>query len=199
MIKILNLISSPRGTDSVTVKLASAIIDRLKTEHSDIVVKERDLTKTPYPHLEGDEITAMFTPLDLRSAEQITLLQKSDEAITDLFEADIIIVGAPMYNFTIPTSLKAYFDRIVRAGITFSYTAEGPQGLVKNKKAYIAASTGSTITEEHMRKFDFVTPYILTVLGFIGIVDVTINRAEGLAIPELKEAALSKAIESIEL
>lgn len=199
MKKVLNLISSPRGSESVTIKLAAAIIDRLKAEHSDIIIKERDLTKNPYPHLDGEEITAMFTPADFRSAEQHTLLKKSDEAVADLFEADIIIVGAPMYNFTVPTSLKAYFDRITRAGITFSYTAEGPEGMVKNKKAYIAASTGSMITEEHMRKFDFVTPYVQTVLGLIGITDVTINRAEGLAIPELKETALSNAIESIVL
>ncbi len=199
MTKILNLISSAKGAESVTIKLAIAIINKIKASESNVIVKERNLAINSYPHLEGDEITSIFTPAEYRTLEQQTILKKSDEAVAELFEADIIIIGAPMYNFTIPSSLKAYFDRITRAGVTFNYTDKGPEGLLKNKKVYIAAASGSMITEEHMQKYDFVTPYVKTLLGFLGVTDVTVFRAEGLSIPELKETALNKAIDSIKL
>jgi len=114
-------------------------------------------------------------------------------------DADVIVIGAPMYNFGIPAVLKSWFDHLSRAGITFKYTAEGPVGLLTGKKAYIAVTTGGVYSSGDATAYDFVTPYIKTMLGFIGITDVTIVRAEGFAVAELQGTALDKAIDSIVL
>lgn len=189
MAKILHIISSTRGSESLTIKLGNAIIDRLKANDPNTIVKELDLTKEPYPHLEQVQINSFFTPEEYRTPEQINAVKRSDEAIADIQEADILVIGAPMYNFSITSSLKAYFDHIARAKITFNYTEKGAEGLLKNKKAYIAFGSAGVFDNAHMQAFDFAVPYIKHFLGFIGITDVKAFRVEGTAVPALQEAA----------
>jgi FMN-dependent NADH-azoreductase len=114
-------------------------------------------------------------------------------------EADMIVIGAPLYNFGISSALKAWIDHIARAGLTFHYTEHGSEGLVKGKKVYLAIAMGGVYSEGPMQAYDFVTPYLKAVLGFIGMTDITVFRAEGTAIPGLKETALEKAIAAIRL
>lgn len=197
MAKILHIISSTRGSESLTIKLGNAIIDRLKANDPNTIVKELDLTKEPYPHLEQVQINSFFTPEEYRTPEQINAVKRSDEAIADIQEADILVIGAPMYNFSITSSLKAYFDHIARAKVTFSYTEKGAEGLLKNKKAYIAFGSAGVFDNAHMQAFDFAVPYIKHFLEFIGITDVKAFRVEGTAVPALQEAAWNKAVESI--
>jgi FMN-dependent NADH-azoreductase len=197
MTKVLHIISSPRGTESLTIKLGNAIIDKIKATNSNVVVTELDLSKNPYPHLEEVHINSFFTPKEYHTPEQATAIKNSDEAIATLQEADIVIIGAPMYNFSITSGLKAYFDHVARAGITFRYSENGVEGLLKNKKAYIAFASGGVFSNGYLQPLDFAVPYIKHFLTFIGIAEITVFRAEGAAIPGLKETALENAIDSI--
>lgn len=197
MKKVLHIISSTRGDESLTRKLGNAVIAKLKANNPNIEVKELDLSKNSFPHLAQEQISSFFTPAENRTSEQLLAIRKSDDAISEIQEADIIVLGVAMYNFSITSSLKAYFDHIARSRVTFRYTENGSEGLLKNKKAYVAVSTASIFDNDKMRPYDFVTPYVRHFLWFIGITDVTLFRAEGTGIPELKETALDKAIESI--
>jgi FMN-dependent NADH-azoreductase len=199
MAKILHLISSPRGEASNSIKLGNAIIDKLKEQHSETAVTVRDLAHGPFPHLEEAHLNAFFTPVEQHTDENKEAIRHSNEAIKEIFDADILVIDAPMYNFGIPSTLKSWIDHIARAGITFRYTAEGPEGLVKGKKAYLAVTTGGVYSSGPMQSADFVTPYLKTVLGFIGITDVVANRAEGFAMPDLQGEALQKGIDNITL
>jgi FMN-dependent NADH-azoreductase len=199
MAKILHIISSPRGEASNSIKLGNAIINKLKEQHSETAVTVRDLTKGPFPHLEEAHLNAFFTPVEKHTEENKEAIRHSNEAIKEIFDADILVIDAPMYNFGIPSTLKSWLDHIARAGITFRYTAEGPEGLVKGKKAYLAVTTGGVYSSGPMQSADFVTPYLKTMLGFIGINDVVVNRAEGFAMPDLQGEALQKGIDSITL
>jgi FMN-dependent NADH-azoreductase len=197
MAKILHIISSTRGPESLSIKLGNAIIERLKANDPNVVVKELDLSKNPYPHLEQEQVKSFITPEEYRTPEQVIAVKRSDEAIAELQEADVLVIGAPMYNYSITSSLKAYFDHIARARVTFSYTENGAVGLLKNKKAYIAFSSAGVFNNDHMKAYDFAVPYIKHFLGFIGITDVNVFRVEGTAIPGLQESALDNALESI--
>lgn len=197
MTKVLHIISSTRGAESQTIQLGNALIDRIKTNNSDTVVNELDLTKNPYPHLEQEHINAFFTPPEYRTPELNLAVKKSDDAVAAIQDADIIVIGAPMYNFSITSSLKAYFDHIARARVTFRYTENGSEGLLKNKKAYIIAGSAGLFSPEGMEAHDFAVPYIKKFLWFIGITDVEVFRIEGTAIPELQATAMDKALESI--
>jgi FMN-dependent NADH-azoreductase len=199
MSKILNVISSPRGAASNSIQLANAIIDKLKQNDPAAAVEVKDLTKSPFPHLEEAHLNAFFTPVEQHTEANKEAISHSNQAIKEIMEADVLVIGAPMYNFSIPSVLKAWFDHIARAGITFKYGANGPEGLVTGKKAYIAVATGGIYSSGDSAGYDFVVPYIKAFLGFIGITDVTIVRAEGFAIPGVQETALDKAIDSIEL
>jgi FMN-dependent NADH-azoreductase len=199
MKKILNIISSPRGAQSNSIQLAEALIGRLRTEYPGSIVKTVDVVKVSYPHLEEAHIAGFLTPPDQHSDRERAALQHSEEAIKDLMEADILVIGAPMYNFGVNSGLKAWIDHIVRAGKTFSYSEKGPQGLVTGKKVYLVLSSAGVFSEGPLKEYDFVEPYLRWILGFIGLTDVTTVRVEGLAIPGLKETALEKAIAGIHL
>ena len=195
--KILHLISSPRGGASFSIKLGNAIVEKLQTANPDITLTTHNLVESPFPHLEEVHINSFFTPQESHTPEFVEAIKHSNEAIAQLKDADAIVIGAPMYNFGIHSSLKAWIDHIARAGQTFSYSEKGPEGLVKNKKVYLAISSGGVYSEGPMKSYDFTESYLRSVLGFLGMTDVTVYRAEGLNMPDLKEVALDKAIESI--
>ncbi len=197
MAKILNIISSPRGAASNSIKLANAIVEKLKEKDPGAAVHTHDLTNKPFPHLEEAHLNAFFTPEEKQTAQDKEAISHSNEAIKEIFDADIIVIGAPMYNFGIPSVLKAWIDHIARAGITFRYTATGPEGLITGKKVYIAETTGGIYSSGDNAGYDFVSPYLKAVLGFLGITDVTVVRGEGFSIPDLQATALDKAIDSI--
>jgi FMN-dependent NADH-azoreductase len=124
-------------------------------------------------------------------------IRHSDENIHAVKEADILVIGAPMYNFAIHSTLKAWIDHIVRKGETFNVTEKGAEGLVKGKKVYVALSSGGIYSEGPWKEMDFVEPYLRSILGFIGLTDITFVRVEGLNVPGVKDGALEKAIASI--
>lgn len=197
MKKILHIISTPKGDASYSLQLGKAIIDKITTAHPGSIVKEINLIEKQVPHLQEAHINAFFTPAENRTPENIENARYSDEAIADIMDADILVIGAPIYNFSIHSSLKTWIDQIVRGGVTFKYDENGPEGLVKNKKVYLAVASGGVYSEGPMQAYDFATPYLKSILGFIGLTDISVFRVEGLAKSELKETALEKAISSI--
>lgn len=198
MKKVLHLISSPQGEASVSKRLGNAIIEKIKTRYPDSIVKERNLAATAFPHLDEVQIGSWFTPAENHSSEQVEAIKISQEAIAEMQEADIYVIGAPFYNFAIPSTLKAYLDHIARPGITFRYNENGqPEGFLKNKKAYIAISSSGVYSEGAFQSFDFVSPYLKFLLGLLGITDISIIRAEGLRFEGIKETAFEKGVESI--
>jgi FMN-dependent NADH-azoreductase len=196
---ILNIISSPRKGESFSTKLGNAVIEKLQAANPGSTVKVRDLTNKPFPHLEEAHLQSCFTPAAGPPPEQQEAVRHSDESIAEIMAADAIVIDAPLYNFGIPSTLKAWIDHIARAGVTFRYTAAGPEGLVKGKKVYVAMSSGGVYSEGPAASYDFVAPYLKAVLGFLGMTDVTVFRVEGLAIPDLQPTALDKAIASIKV
>lgn len=197
MKKILKITSSFRGEDSFSTKLADAVVEKLMTSDPESSVKTMDLTDKPFPHLDELHFNSFFTPESDRSEEMKEAVKPSGMAIEALMDADIVVIGVAMYNFGIPSALKAWVDHIARAGITFKYSGNGPEGLVKNKKVYLCIATGGIYSKGDMKSFDFTETYLRTVLGFLGMVDITAFRVEGINVSGIKETALEKAIENI--
>lgn len=197
MKNILHIISSPRTNGSASRTLGTAIEEKLQTAYPEHAITTLDLLKNPFPHLGEEQVDSWFIPAENRTPEQHEAVKRSDEAIEQLHASDIIVISVPIYNFGIPSALKAYIDHIARGGMTFRYSENGFEGLVKNKKAYIAVASGSVFSEGDYQSYDFVVPYLKSVLGFIGITDISVFRAEGLGLPHLQDTALEKGIESI--
>jgi FMN-dependent NADH-azoreductase len=197
MKKILNVISSPRGAASNSIQLAQAVIDRLKAAWPGSTVKTVNLVEEHFPHLEESHLASFFTPPEQQTNQHREAMRHSEEAIRDIQEADILIIGAPMYNLTIHSALKAWIDHVVRAGLTFNYSEKGVEGLVKGKKAYLIEASGGVYSDGPAKDLDFVEPYLRSILGFIGLTDITTLRVEGTAIPGIKEQAMEKAIAGI--
>lgn len=196
--KILRIITSTNGDTSFSNQLSNAVIEKLTAANPETEVKTLDLTKTPLPYLTNSHISAVYTPVDAHTPEQTSVLKHSDEAIETLLESDIIVIGVPLYNFGIPAVLKGWIDQIARAGKTFSYGAEGPKGLVTDKKVYLSIASGAIFSEGPYKSYDFSESYLRAVLGFMGMTDVTTFRVEGTAIPDFAENALPKALSSVE-
>ncbi len=137
MTTILYLNSSVRSTGSVSRQLSGEFVEKLKSAHPGAKVVTRDLAANPLPHLSESMVGAYFTPPEQRNDEQKQLIQTSDEVVTELLAADIVVVGAPMYNFSVSSTLKSWIDHVARAGVTFKYTETGPVGLVHGKKFVI--------------------------------------------------------------
>ena len=199
MKNILHIISSIQGSDSVSIKLGNTIVQKIQEKYPESNLEELDLISLDLPQLNPDIIRAFFTPDDKRTDEEKESVSNSNEAIEQLFAADIIVIGAPLYNFTIHTALKVWIDHISRAGITFRYGENGPIGLVTGKKVYVAMSSGGIYSEGPSKQNDFIAPYLKAILGFLGMTDVTVIRAEGLKVMGVKENAMSNAIESIKI
>ncbi|CAM3802952.1 FMN-dependent NADH-azoreductase [Xenorhabdus thuongxuanensis] len=178
MSKVLVLKSSILAQYSQSNKLADYFVEKWLTDHSESNITTRDLAENPVPVLDGELVNALRPSSAELTERQKTVLTLSDELITELKAHDVIVITAPMYNFAIPTQLKAYFDLIARAGVTFQYTEKGPEGLLKGKQAVILTSRGGI---HKNNPTDLVTPYLRTFLGFIGITNVEFVFAEGLA------------------
>ncbi|HEY4335761.1 MAG TPA: FMN-dependent NADH-azoreductase [Puia sp.] len=199
MKKILHIVSSPRGGASYSLQLGEAIIAKLLAANPGSTVKTVNLVKQHWPHLEEAHLTSFFTPADQHTEDDREAIRHSEEAIGDIQDADVIVIGAPMYNFSIHSTLKAWIDHIVRRGITFNYSEKGPEGLIKGKKVYVAVSTGGIYSDGPMKQADFIEPYLRFILGFIGLTEIQFVRVEGLALPDLKDTALEKAIGHLSL
>jgi len=173
-IKVLRIDASARQNGSTTRALGDDLIARLNAVHGEIVVTERDLS-SGLPFLNEGWVGANFTDPDQRSEEQNAELALSDELIAELKDADVLVIGVPVYNFGVPAVLKAWVDLIARARVTFRYTENGPVGLLEGKKAYLVAASGGTAIGSEI---DFATPYMRHVLGFVGVHDVTVIAAD---------------------
>jgi FMN-dependent NADH-azoreductase len=190
---ILQLNASILSNDGHSTRLANDFVARLRTDEKLIV---RDFARDPVPHLDSERFGAFLSKPESRTKAQQSVLDYSDLLIAELKQADVIVLGLPMYNFGVPSTLKAYFDHVARAGVTFKYTEKGPVGLLTGKKAYVFAARGG-IYQGTPR--DTQTAYVRDFLAFLGITDVEFVYAEGLAISEAsRNAALTKARESIE-
>jgi len=197
MKKILSIVSSAKGDQSFSNKLSGAIIDKLLTLYPGSEIVTRDVATDPLPYYQGQQITAHYTPADQRTADQKEALGKSDQAISELLAADIIVIGVPLYNFGIPSTLKSWIDHIARSGVTFSYGNGAPKGLVTGKKVYLAVASGAIYSDGPMKALDFAEPYLRGSLGFLGMTDITTFRVEGVGVPQLAETALSKAVGAV--
>lgn len=171
-------------------RLADEFVAGWQASHPQGRVIERDLTRTPLPHLDETALTGFGTPADQRSPAQQAAVALSDALIEELRQADVIVLGVPMYNFGIPSPLKAWIDRVARAGITFRYTEQGPVGLLTGKKVYVLAARGGRYAGT---AGDVQTAYLKQVLGFIGLTDIEFVYAEGLAISAESKAEAQAA------
>ena len=188
---ILVIKSSVFGDNGNSSTLVNEQVERLKAQHPDATVVVRDLSAEPIPHLDGERVSAFFTPADQRSDDQQAVEDFSQALITELKDADQVVLGLPMYNFGIPSQLKSWIDHVARAGITFRYTENGPEGLLNDKPVTVVAARGGLYAGTEN---DTVTPYIRLFFGFVGITDVSFVYAEGLNMgDESKEKAMSEA------
>jgi FMN-dependent NADH-azoreductase len=184
---ILHLNSSIFGEGGQSSRLASQFVAHFAGAR----VIQRDLSKNPLPHLDAERFGAFLSKPDARTPEQQQVLDESDALIAELKAADTLVIGLPMYNFGIPSQLKAYFDHVARAGVTFKYTDKGAVGLLTGKRAYVFAARGGLYQGTSR---DTQTAYVRDFLAFVGITDVQFVYAEGLAIGEAqKQAAIAGA------
>lgn len=178
MSHVLHINSSARSTDSVSRELGTQVIDALRAQDPRLTVTSRDLTHA-LPQIDEAWVNANFTPADQRSAEQVETLAQSDALVRELQAADTVVIGLPIYNFGVPAAMKAWIDLVARAGLTFRYTANGPEGLLTGKRAIVVVASGGTKLGSEL---DFATGHLRQVLGFIGIEDVTFISADQLAV-----------------
>lgn len=197
MKRILHLISSLQGSESNSLKLGNAIVQKITEKYSGSTVEEVNLVDMGIPHLDPAAFQSFFLPSDQLTEEQTKSVYLSDQAVKQLLAADIIVIGAPLYNFTVPSQLKSWIDNITRPGITFGYSENGPVGKITGKKVYVAMSSGGIYSEGPGKANDFVAPFLKNFLGLLGMTDLTVFRAEGLKVPGVMETALQKAIKSI--
>lgn len=192
MKNLLVINSSAAREDSVSRVLVEEAAARLLQANPAAIVVRRDLGVDPVPHLAVDTLAGVrgtpTTPAEHRARAL------SDALISELRAADTIVIGAPMYNFGVTTSLRAWFDHVLRAGETFSYSAAGPKGLLAGKRVIVVESRGGLYSEGPAMAVDFQEPYLRHLLGFVGITDITFVRAEKIGYgPEARAAALAQA------
>lgn len=197
MTNILIIDSAATGDASVSRGLTSKLAERLSLNARSTHIVRRDVGTSPIPHLVAETVGAIRgAPGDTEAGRRALAL--SDVLIEEVKTADVIVIGAPMYNFGMASTLKAWFDHILRAGVTFRYSEAGPEGLVTGKRAIVIESRAGLYSEGPGAIMDHQEPHIRTLLGFIGITDVTFVRAEKLAFgPEAAAAAISEAVEQL--
>ena len=196
MTKALILNSSVTGEASISNRLTAEFAAQLKQRDPSAQLAARDLGANPVPHLLPGTVAGVRATATT-DAERAALAL-SEELVDELRDIDLLVIGAPMYNFGIPSSLKAWFDHVLRAGVTFRYTENGPEGLLPVKKAVVIETRGGLYSEGAAVAMDSQEPHLRTLLGFMGIADVTFVRAEKLAFgPEAASAAIVDAIEQL--
>ena len=192
MTHALRLTTSILGENSVSTGLLDTLETELRDQGEDLTVTHRDFSAEPIPHFDGDWLAAIMTPQAERSAEQQRKADFSDRLIDELRSADMLLIGLPMYNFTVPSMLKAWNDHVARAGTTFEYTESGPKGLLADKPVFLVSSMGGV---HEIGETDFLRPYMKQFLGLLGISDIRFISARGL---NLGEEARAEAIANAE-
>ncbi|MBX3605725.1 MAG: FMN-dependent NADH-azoreductase [Piscinibacter sp.] len=188
---ILQIHASARTTGSHSSRLAGELVARLREQHPDAQVVLRDLARTPHPALDEAALQALFTEPAQRSPEQAARVALDDTLIAEIQAADVVVIGVPMYNFGVPAALKNWIDAIARARVTFRYTEQGPEGLLKGKRVVLVLTRGGRYRDTPL---DTQLPYLKSVLGFLGMTDVQPVFAEGMAMgPDAEAAALAEA------
>ena len=189
LLQINASIANGKGQSS---QLANQFVAAFQEHHPDATLIVRDVAAAePVPHLNAERFGAFITKPEDRSVAQQAIAAYSDDLIREIREASVIVIGLPMYNFGVPSQLKAYFDHIARAGVTFAYTEKGPQGLITGKKVYVFATRGGLYAGTPL---DTQTSYVRDFLRFLGMTDVEFVYAEGLHMgAQNKEAGLAKA------
>lgn len=193
---LLKINSSSNRTDSISRKYVTEISAKIQSQSSHLEVIERDVAYSELPFLDESLLNAFFAKEE-RTLEQQETLRLSDTLVNELMKADYIIIGAPIYNFSIPAALKAYFDLIARVGLTFKFTENGPVGLLKGKKAFVVISSSGTAIGSAI---DFSSKYIIHFLSFLGITDVALISLDQLLFKQeeiIKQVA--HKIEQIEI
>jgi len=193
---ILVVNSSATGSASVSNRLTRDFADRLQGLHPDAHITVRDIGSDPLPHLTAETVAGIRGIPESEAEKKTAAL--SDALIEELQAADLIIIGAPMYNFGIPSSLKAWFDHVLRARVTFRYTENGPEGLLKGKKTIVVETRAGVYSEGPAAAMDAQEPHLRTMLGFMGLDDVTFVRVEGMAFgAEAADAAIDNAVKAL--
>ena len=193
MSTILHITASIRGEESVSRSLGQKLVAKLaKNQGAEVVT--RDLSKNDLPYIDADRFAANLAPYADRSTEQHELAKIADELIEELQQADTIVFSVPVYNFSVPATVKAWADLVARAGTTFRYTENGPEGLLTGKKVYLTAATGGTPIGSEV---DFMSPWLKFFLGFLGMHDVEIVAADGI-MGEGGEEKIAEAHEKVE-
>jgi FMN-dependent NADH-azoreductase len=177
MSRVLIIESSARQQDSVSRQLTQQFISQWQAAHPADQITVRDLAINPVPHLDSTLLGGWMKPAEQRNEIEQLALERSNQLTDELVAADVLVLAAPMYNFAIPSTLKAWFDHVLRAGVTFKYGETGPQGLLIGKRAYVLTARGGIYAGSSL---DHQEPYLRQVLGFVGIHDVTFIHAEGL-------------------
>src|SRR5215510_8620942 len=191
MSTLLQLNTSIYSTHGQSSRLADQFVAAWRTGNPGAEIIVRDLAREPVPHLSAERFQAFFTKPAERSPEQQAIVDYSDTLVEEIKRADVIVLALPMYNFDVPSTLKAYFDHIARAGVTFTYTAQGPVGLLSGKKVYVFATRGGVYAG---KPNDTQSAYLRNFLGLLGITDIEFVYAEGLAVSaESKQTALAQA------
>lgn len=196
-LKVLEVSASARSAASASRALSRDLIEALNDRYGDIRTTRRDLSDG-MPFVDEAWIAANFTPEESRTDRHRTALAFSDALVAELKDTDVLVIATPLYNFSIPASLKAWIDMVLRARLTFRYTESGPEGLLQGKKAYLVVASGGVGIGSPA---DFATPYLKHALGFIGITDVEIIAAEKLVSQpdEAMDAARARIAELIHL
>lgn len=174
---ILQINASARQENAHSTQVADAIAARLQSANPDAQRIVRDLSSNPHPVLDDAALGALFTPAEQRTPDQAARVALDDALIAEVQAADVLVLGVPMYNFGVSVQLKTWIDAIARAGVTFRYTEQGPEGLLKGKKVYVALARGGRYRNT---EGDTQVPYLKILLGFLGMTDVQFIYAEGL-------------------
>lgn len=190
-LRVLRVDSSARVEGSITRQLGDLLIEGMQQRQPNLTVTRRDVAQG-LPFVDAGWVNANFTETTARSESQRQILAGSDALVAEVMAADVWVIGAPIYNFSVPASLKAWIDQIARARLTFHYTDQGPKGLLSGKKVYILTATGGT---EVGSAIDFATPWLKFVLGFLGVSDIELIAADRMM---RGDAARQAAVERID-
>ncbi len=188
---LLQINSSLAGKHAASTTLADRLVAGLAARWPGLRVVRRNLDREPLPHLDGARLAALGKPAAERTPAEAAIVAEADAVIAEVEAAEHVVIAAPMYNFAAPSTLKSWFAHLARAGVTFRYTASGPEGLLNGKRATLVTTRGGVHRD---RPQDHLVPYVRTLLAFVGITELEVVYAEGLALgAEPRDAALSRA------